>query len=335
MSKKRKRREKARIKLLKERGVVPAPEEKVVEKKEAPKPKIKGIKGIYENYYKKLLIIPLVLLILAIAQIGYQTATTGDFINKGVSIKGGISLVLLSENFDVPLDAIELEEFLKSNFQDNDVSVRTLAQAGAQTGVIIDIDVQTAEQIKQVLDVLGTKLGELSEENYNIEVTGSSLGESFFRQTIVAVLIAFLFMAIVVFLYFKTVVPSIAVVLAAFSDILITLSIANILGIKISTAGIAAFLMLIGYSVDTDILLTTRILKRKEGTVLSGVYRAMKTGLTMSFTTIIAVSVALIFSQSLVLKQIMTILLIGLLVDLINTWIQNAGILRWHLEKKK
>jgi preprotein translocase subunit SecF len=335
MSKKRKRREKARLKLLKERGVAPAPEEKVVERKEAPKPKIKGIKGIYETYYKKLLIIPLVLLILAIAQIGYQTATTGDFINKGVSIKGGISLVLLSENFDVPLNALELEEFLKSNFQDNDVSVRTLAQAGAQTGVIIDIDVQTAEQIKQVLDVLGTKLGKLSEENYNIEVTGSSLGESFFRQTIIAVLIAFLFMAIVVFLYFKTVVPSIAVVLAAFSDILITLSIANILGIKISTAGIAAFLMLIGYSVDTDILLTTRILKRKEGTVLSGVYRAMKTGLTMSFTTIIAVSVALIFSQSLVLKQIMTILLIGLLVDLINTWIQNAGILRWHLEKKK
>jgi preprotein translocase subunit SecF len=61
----------------------------------------------------------------------------------------------------------------------------------------------------------------------------------------------------------------------------------------------------------------------------------MKTGLTMSTTTLIAILIALIFAQSLILKQIMVILLIGLLVDLPNTWIQNAGILRWHLEKKK
>ncbi len=32
--------------------------------------------------------------------------------------------------------------------------------------------------------------------------------------------------------------------------------------------------------------------------------------------------------------QIMTILLVGLIVDMINTWLQNVGILRWHLEKK-
>jgi preprotein translocase subunit SecF len=43
----------------------------------------------------------------------------------------------------------------------------------------------------------------------------------------------------------------------------------------------------------------------------------------------------LVFTQSEVLKQIMTILLIGLVVDLINTWIQNAGILRWYVEKKE
>ncbi|GAF71428.1 unnamed protein product, partial [marine sediment metagenome] len=117
-------------------------------------------------------------------------------------------------------------------------------------------------------------------------------------------------------------------------DIVVTLAIVNVIGMRISTAGIAAFLMLIGYSVDTDILLSTRVLKRKGGTVLDGILSAMKTGLTMSITTLIAMSVALIFAQSLILKQIMIILLIGLLVDLPNTWIQNAGILRLHLEKK-
>ena len=99
-------------------------------------------------------------------------------------------------------------------------------------------------------------------------------------------------------------------------------------------AGIAAFLMLIGYSVDTDILLSMRVLKMKEGSVMDRVYSAMKTGLTMNITTLAAVAVTLSFILSLDIKQVMIIILIGLLVDIVNTWIQNAGLLRWHLEKK-
>ena len=92
--------------------------------------------------------------------------------------------------------------------------------------------------------------------------------------------------------------------------------------------------MLIGYSVDTDILLSTRVLKRKEGTIYDRVISALKTGLTMNLTTLSALLVALYFSNSPVLSQIMTILLIGLVIDIMNTWIQNAGILRWYMEKK-
>ena len=145
--------------------------------------------------------------------------------------------------------------------------------------------------------------------------------------------LAFIFMGFVVFLYFRTIIPSLAVILAAFSDIIVTLAIINLLGIKVSTAGIAAFLMLIGYSVDTDILLTTRMLKRKEGSLNERIMEAMKTGLTMTITTLTVVTLTLIFSQSNTIQQIMLILFIGLFVDIINTWIQNVGILRWYLEK--
>jgi len=175
----------------------------------------------------------------------------------------------------------------------------------------------------------------LEKKDYGVEVMGSSLGKSFFKQTIYALLIAFLLMGIVVFLYFRTIAPSLAVMLAAFSDIVVTLAIFNLTGIKLGTAGIAAFLMLIGYSVDTDVLLSTRVLKRKEGTVMERVRGAMKTGLTMSGTTLTAVIVALIFVKSEVIGQIMLILLIGLLVDLVMTWIQNVGILRLYLEKER
>jgi preprotein translocase subunit SecF len=107
------------------------------------------------------------------------------------------------------------------------------------------------------------------------------------------------------------------------------------LGGKLGTGGVAAFLMLIGYSVDTDILLSTRVLKHGHGTIFQRCIDAMKTGMTMSITTIAAVTVGLIFSQSEVLKQIFTILLIGLIIDIIMTWLQNTAILRWYLEPKK
>ena len=52
-------------------------------------------------------------------------------------------------------------------------------------------------------------------------------------------------------------------------------------------------------------------------------------------TAIVAVGVAMLVTQSEVIKEIMLILLIGLLADIINTWIQNVGLLRIYLERKE
>ena len=178
---------------------------------------------------------------------------------------------------------------------------------------------------------------ELNDENSSFEFTGSALSESFFKQLIIAIMFAFIFMAIVVFIIFRTFVPSTAVIISAFADILMTLALVNLLGIKMSSAGIVAFLMLIGYSVDTDILLTTRILKRHEGTLNQKIFGAFKTGITMTLTSLLAVTFALIVvkSFSVVLTQIFTILVIGLSFDILNTWITNVSILKWYVENKK
>ncbi|MBW2995811.1 protein translocase subunit SecF [Candidatus Woesearchaeota archaeon] len=284
------------------------------------------LKKIYRKQYKRLLIIPILLFVLAILQIGMQFASTGDFLNKGVSLKGGLTV-----SVETDADIIALQNFLADEFPGADTSVRSLSEEGAQVGVVIEASDVEAEEL---LGVLEERL-DVDREDFSVGSMGGSLGASFFKETFRALILAFLFMGIVVFLYFRVPIPSLAVILSAFSDIIVTLAIVNLMGIKLSTAGLAAFLMLIGYSVDTNILLSTKVLKRKEGSVLDRVFNAMKTGFTMSVTTIAAVVVALIFAQSEVLIQIMTILLIGLVVDLINTWIQNAGILRWFIERKK
>ncbi|MBI2522919.1 protein translocase subunit SecF [Candidatus Woesearchaeota archaeon] len=298
-------------------------------------PKIKfnfsSIKNVYENQYKKLLIIPFLILFLAFVQIGYQLAATGDFIHRDVSLKGGVTVTIPTEQ---EIDILTLENAVSLEFPNNDVAVKSISQFGSQSGIIVEAGI-SQEEANNLVDAIKKNIGkELNENEYSVEIVGSSLGASFFKETISALGIAFVFMAIVVFLYFRTFVPSAAVILAAFSNMAVTLAVVNILGVKISAAGIAAVLMLIGYSVDTDILLSTRVLKRKEGTEMERVYGAIRTGIMMTSTTLAAVTIGLIFTQSEVIRQIMIILFIGLLTDLINTWIQNVGILRLYLEKK-
>jgi len=147
-------------------------------------------------------------------------------------------------------------------------------------------------------------------------------------------------MAITVFIIFRNFVPSIAIILAALSDILIALAGMSLFGIPLSLASVGGILMLIGFSVDTDILLTTRLLKRKEGSITEKAIEAMKTGLTMSITAIAAMAslylVTIFFiPQAVVLSNIAAVLIIGLVADIIATWLMNLGILRWYLEVRK
>jgi preprotein translocase subunit SecF len=137
-------------------------------------------------------------------------------------------------------------------------------------------------------------------------------------------------------LYAKYSAPSIAVIISAFADIIFTVATINILGTRVSAGGIVAFLMLIGYSVGTDILLTSRVLRRKNESVNSACIGAFKTGITMTLTTLVAIFVALLFVYRFetVLNQIFMIILIGLLYDILNTWLTNVLIIKWYAETR-
>ena len=195
---------------------------------------INKLKEIYEKNYKILLFIPFLILILALAQIGTQYVITGDFVHKGVTLKGGSTITI---NKEIPLTVEELDSLLKEKFPRGDLSVRSITSGGKVVGLALDSDAQETKEIDALLTVLQQELG-LTANDYNVEVMGSALGKSFFQQTMIALLIAFLLMGLVVLIYFRTIFPSLAVILAAFSDIVVTLAIFNLTGMKLSTAGI-------------------------------------------------------------------------------------------------
>jgi len=58
----------------------------------------------------------------------------------------------------------------------------------------------------------------------------------------------------------------------------------------------------------------------------------------MTSTTIVAIFAMFIVSFLIditILKDISIVLLFGLVMDLMNTWLLNAGILRWYIERKE
>ena len=272
----------------------------------------------------------MILLVLAFVQIGAQYAQTGDFVNKGVSLKGGSTVTLV---YEPGMDIAAIETELLSRHSNLQVSVRELASASGIAGIVIDSAAQSEAELAPLFESLD-RLVPNQAGDYSVEIVGSSLGESFFKQTAIALLVAFVLMGLIVFMYFRSPIPSLTVVASAFSDIVITLAIFNLTGIKLTTAGVAAFLMIIGYSVDTDILLNTRLVKRREGTPAQRVYDAMRTGFTMTGTTLIVLLMGIVFVESEIVKQIMIILFIGLLVDTLMTWVFNVGVLRWYLARR-
>ena len=286
-------------------------------------------KNLYDKYYKILLLIPAILLILSIVYMVNFYNQNDDFIYKDISLTGGTSVTIYEET-----DPETIMQDLSSKL--DEINTRAIYDIVTKEQKAVIIETKTQGNTTKIIleDYLGY---ELNSENSSFEFTGSALSETFYHQLLVSILIAFIFMGLVVFIIFRTFVPSIAVIISAFADILMTLCLVNILGMKMSTAGIVAFLMIIGYSVDTDILLTTRILKRQEGSLNNRIFGAFKTGMTMTLTSILAITFALIVvrSFSIILTQIFTILVIGLCFDLLNTWITNTSILKWYVEKKK
>jgi preprotein translocase subunit SecF len=280
----------------------------------------------YDRYYKIGVVLAFLLMFAALGYIAYFYYQTGDIMHKDVGLTGG---TILTVNSDA--DVAQIEKILPPGS-----TVRKLSDI--TTGKQVAFSVETAEDINKIKPIIERYLGyNLTEENSSAEFTGSTLSASFYKELRTALFLAYGLMAIVVFFLFRTFVPSIAVLQAGFTDIIVPLAILDLTGFQISGAGIASFLMLIGYSVDTDILLTNRALRKKELTINQRIWSAFLTGMTMTLTALIAITLAyfVVKDISSVLSEIFLILILGLVTDIFSTWVGNAAILKWYCEKKR
>lgn len=275
--------------------------------------------------YKLLIIIPVIITIISLGLVAFNG------LDEGIDLKGG-SLAVLDMN--QPTASSSLEAQLKNSLNEQGLGIEevdVLSNKGTDISVQIGSEVNSTA-FSEALNGTGTVT------SYN--AIGPILSEEAMTQVYWAMAFAFLFMSITVFIIFREPVPSIAVILAAASDIIISIGGMSLFNIPLSIASVGALLMLIGYSVDTDILLTTRLLKRKEGTVVERARGAIKTGMTMSISAIASMVVLYLVTiflipEAVTLSNIAAVLIIGLVADILTTWLMNLGILRWHMEARR
>lgn len=267
---------------------------------------------------KQLVIIPIVFLVISLILLGASTITTGMPVKPGIDFSGGTAVSIATT------DSKDQIQATFAGYPLSDIS------EGPNNGKFLTFGVMDDAKFRALTALINQKYPDAS-----INQIGETFGKTLQYQAILALLFSFIGMAIVIFIAFRTFVPAGAVVLSAFADMAMTAAVMNIIGIPLTLGTVAALLMLIGYSVDSDILLTNRVLKR-QGKLNDKLTGAFHTGIIMTSTTIAAATAMFIvawFGSVQILSEISAVLLIGLFADIFNTWLTNVGILKWYVLK--
>lgn len=273
----------------------------------------------YEDYSnKQLLLLPISLLFLAIIVILGFTIVTGSPVILGVDFVGGSELRLSPDS-----SMTDPSSELSGTFAEEPSSIQQVPADGTYIVTFRDSGVDISD-----LESDAEAAGFTVESSSSISGTFGSDSQ---QIAIVGLLFAFLGMSVVVYGLFRSFVPSIAVVASAFSDIIIPVAMMNLVGIEMTLGTVAALLMLIGYSVDSDMLLNDYVVRRG-GDYYEQVYTAMDTGITMTLTSFIAMAIMAVSATILgvpLLRDIGIIIAFGLAVDVMNTYLMNVTLLRW------
>ncbi|MFB6294513.1 MAG: protein translocase subunit SecF [Candidatus Nanohaloarchaea archaeon] len=285
-----------------------------------------SVRDLFDRAYarpRRAILIPVLMFLGAVGVLAGSYLATGTAVDKGIDFTGGTE-VHIPVGEDVAADTVQAAF-------GGGATAREMS-SGEATWIIVETKTTyEKEEVASLLADAGIPYNEAAE--LSIRTLGASVGSAFFREAQLAAAAALLIMSIVIFVAFRSIVPSLAVILAAVTDMLVALAGMALLGINLTLGSLAALLMLLGYSVDTDILLSTRVLKQREGDLRERMWSSVATGSTMTIAAIAAFTVLYLVSPSTTLDQIAAVIVIGLAADLPITWLGNAFILKWHVER--
>lgn len=209
----------------------------------------------FMQWRKRAYMITALLLLAGVIGMVLNVGRFGSWLNYGVDFKGG-TLVQLRFNSAVPADQIRSaaraaghDDWEITNFGGADEFVVRMAAFQGSLG-------QTAEQ--QVQEVLSSRF---QADQYSIvrtEAVGPKVGNELQLSALIAILLSFLVTLMYLWVRFEWRF-GLAAIAATAHDILITLGVLALLGNEVSLGTVAAFLTIVGYSLNDTIVVFDRI----------------------------------------------------------------------------
>lgn len=260
-------------------------------------------------------------------------------IEYGIDFKGGKEFVL---KFETPVDATKIRGQLAESLG----STPEVKRFGSETEMLIRTD--HSGEINTVQNIILSSMNELYSGTDVSVIKTDMVGPRFAEDLKIGALNAILFSIIVISIYilvrFKKWTFSAGAIIALIHDVLITLGMITLLrnvvpfGLQVDQAIIAAFLTIVGYSLNDTVVIFDRI--RENQVFHKGIdylemmnkslNETLSRTIITSLTTIFVIAVLFVFGGE-SLKGFSFSLLIGLILGTYSSlFIASASVLEFH-----
>jgi preprotein translocase subunit SecF len=201
---------------------------------------------------------------------------------------------------------------------------------------------QSEEQVSTIRGALASIHGESGYDIRRLETVGPKIGKELRGDMIAAVLIAMAGIVIYISIRFQFM-YAIGALVALSHDVLITLGLFSLLNIEISLSVLAAFLFIVGYSLNDTIVVFDRVRenaksKRQDAFVdvlNMSLNQTLNRTIITSLTTLTVVLILLFFGGE-VLKPFSFALTVGLIVGTYSSiFVASPVVLAWSENQKK
>jgi len=279
----------------------------------------------FSNYYKKLNLLSVSLIILSILVLLFKG------INLGVDFKGGTLIEIRSENSKVDISEIR-QSFIKMNL--GDVNVKKF---GKENDYLVKIEVKKSTDedfIQSINKKLSSDLGSVI--NFRrVESVGPKVSNELLKSGFLAISLSLAAMLLYIWIRFEWQF-SVAAIIALLHDVIITVGIFSSLSYEINLSIVAAILTIVGYSMNDTVVIFDRIREnlRKYSKISISDISNQSTNETLSRTLITSVTTLLalfsiyIFGGA-ILKGFSFAMIIGVIVGTYSSIFVAAPILKY------
>lgn len=269
---------------------------------------------------RQLIAIPLVVsVLLSVSVLVLGLPLSRDF-------KGG-SLVMVQGLQNVP-DPSGVKSAVESSLGKN-VDVLPV-----ENGFHIETDALSESEETNVKGALFNQFG-IPASSVTIESIGPAISSLQIEQMLYSIVIAFVVIGVITFIIFRRRVVPMAVLLVIGLDILCVLGCMSLFRVPMSLASVVAIVVLVGYAVDTNILLAYHVLKGVGGEPREQATASMNTGLMMGVLLIVVFLSLNVLTSVTQLNVLTATMIFGIAINIFNTWFLGAGILLRQAERQR